>query len=395
MSRLGVALLLLLAGCGKGALPEPARAYTMFDIAAAYQANENVLVGVEGAPDGLPASLFVKGPEPTIPIQPAFAEGGFSPYITTNLWANFPEVWVQPMYIFVTKWDPSTQRGAPVPTQPWIYTVAPGSRFHSPFWRVYWVELPDPLPRPKYTSSAQIFADKLVMHEGPGHLVSLVPLGTKIASLDAAGGQYAGHMTTMPTVRTQDFLDGQSIGAVDFGENRFTWNDDLEVTEQPFFVFFSCPAGGTCQMAGVPNVGGTGPLFTRTPAIAPNNRPLFGSFWRLYFVTLPNSDALRVFVPPGDPYDAVRDTIAMNLKVATGTLGFTPDPAKVGDVNRHFMQVAFNGATCFADAASFDQCQWLDSQQAVEEHLPNAIVRSGITVTCPFVAYDDQKVPPK
>jgi hypothetical protein len=398
MRAAALALVALVSGCGNEAVAPPSRAWTMFDIAAAFSATppQPVLVGVEGAPAGLPAGLFVKDGSPTIPIQPAFAEGGFSPYITTNLWANMPEVWIQPLYIFVRGWDPNLQKGTPVMGQPWIYTVAPTSRFHSPFWRVYWVELPDPSPRDQYTRSDQIFADHLTMHEGPGRLVSLVPLGTRIADLAATAPWYGGHMTSPITVRTQDYLDGAPIGAIDFGFNRFEWNRDLEVIEQPFFVFFTCPAGQACGLAKVPNVGGTGPLFSRRPAILPGGKPRFGSFWRLYFVTLPNDPALRVFIPPGDTYAKYHADIEDYVKgVEPATVEFTPDPAMADELNRHFMQVAMNGSTCFKDPASFVGCRWIDSQTAVEENLANSLVPTGITVTCPFVGYDDQPVPLK
>jgi hypothetical protein len=389
-----LALIAFLAGCQTGPSAPPSRGWTMFDLAAAAadDPKQPVLVGVEGAPAGLPVGLFVAGPGPLIPLKPAFTEGAFSPYMTTNLWQNMPEVWIQPMYIFVN-WNAETKRGTPA-GRPWIFTVGPTSRYHSPFWRVYWVELPAQ-PRAEYTSSDQIFADHLVLHEGPGRLVSLVPKGTRIGDLAGTAPWYGGHPTSALTVRSSDYLDGNEVSAIDFGQDRFEWNNDLEVVEQPLFVFFACHGGGSnCELAMVPNVGGTGPLFARRPAIAPGGKPRFGSFWRLYFVSLPDSPSLRVFVPPGDDsqyMNAIEDAV----KVMPGTLEFTPDAAVAAEANKHFMQMAVNGDTCFHSPESFAGCRWIDSQQALEENLPSAIARTGITVTCPFVGYGDQAVPLK
>jgi hypothetical protein len=386
---------LVLAACEQTAPPVASRPWTMFDLDAAF--GGQVLEGVEGYPAGLPARMFVKERGPLIPISSAFTEGGYSPYITTNLWANMPEVWIQPLYILVEGFDaevthdwirlkdPTGTRNAG-----WIFTVGPKSRFHSPFWRVHFAQVPPGTQEGQYTSGDQILRDHLPLFPGPGRLVTIVPPGTSIGPLPpvpALTGAFTG-----PTLRRIDYLDGEPVTGIDFGANRFEWNEADEVIEQPFFVLVTCRSATDCSPSLAPNIGGTGPLFARRPAIAPGGRPRFGSFWRLYLVALPMGDSPGLLVPPSVTGEA-RETLRSNLSsLKAPELEFVPDAEHLAQVEQHAMQVALNAATCFKDQASFDGCQWLDSQRAIEELLPAAITRTGITVTCPFVGYQGMDV---
>ena len=389
--RLSLLAILALAACEQPAAPLPSRPWTTFDLQRAYNTQTRVLVGVEGAPDGFPHDAFVKGGQPLIPISSAFTEGGFSPYITTNLWANFPEVWVQPMYILVTGWNAEKHDWDRLPGAGWIYTVSEQSRFHSPFWRVYWAEVPPGTPADKYTSSAQLLRNHVPLTPGPGRLVTVVPDGTVLDQPPTS--PFAIPELMLPAVRSmRDYLDGRKISAIDFGPDRFEWNEYLEVVEQPFFVLVTCSSRTVCGPSGAPNIGGTGPLFERRPAIVPNRRPRFGSFWRLYFVTLPAGEGPGLYIPASVEADT-REGLRSKLSALPAPVpGFKPDPEHEAEVNRHYMQVALNAATCFASQEAFAGCQWLDSQRAIEERLPQAIKRTGITVTCPFVGYDGMDV---
>jgi hypothetical protein len=389
---------LALAACEQPAAPLSSRPWNTFDLQQAFIDQTRVLEGVEGFPAGFPHDTFVKSAQPLIPISSAFTEGGFSPYITTNLWANVPEVWIQPMYILVTGWDDQTHDWKKLAGAGWIYTVGPKSRFHSPFWRVYWAKVPKETSPTHYTSAEQLLRDGVELIPGPGRLVTLVPDGTVLGEPPAA--PFSVPMLALPKIRAgQDYLGGEKVTAIDFGADRFEWNEDQEVIEQPFFVLLTCDKGGNCQPSGAPNVGGTGPLFARRPALLPDGRPRFGSFWRLHFVALPEGDGPGLFVPRNLPPELSREAIRASVALPTPDPGFDPDVDRLAEVNKHFMQVALN-SQCFATQATFETCQWLDSQKAIEELLPQAIQRTGITVTCPFVAYDGKDIvevpmPPK
>jgi len=383
---------LVLVACEQAPPPVESQPYTMFDLEAAFLAGRQVLEGAEGVPGGLPAKIFVQDRGPLIPVASAITEGQFSPYITTNVWSNMPEVWIQPMYVLVEGFDATTTHDwirlkDPTGTRNagWIFTVGPKSRFHSPFWRVYFAQVPPGTKEGDYTSSEQILRDRLPLTPGPGWLASIVPDDTRLGALPelpVLQGDY-----TPPALRKIDYLDGRKVTAINFGANRFDWNEQSEVIEQPLLVLVTCRSTTDCSPSGAPSVGGTGPLFSRTPAIAPGGRPRFGSFWRLYFVALPMGDSPGLLIPPSVPPD-VRERLRSNLSsLKAPELEFVPDANRVADVEKHAMQVALNAATCFKDQAAFEGCQWLDSQPAVEERLPGAITRTGITVTCPFVGY--------
>jgi hypothetical protein len=299
------------------------------------------------------------------------------------------------MYILVSGWNDETHRwkvlGAPESPAPWVFTVGPGSRFHSPFWRVYYAEAPAGTPPTTYTSSEQILRDKLPLHPGPGRLVAIVPTGTTINPLPMRPPSLPA--VKAPTVRAKDFLDGELVGAIDFGENRFEWRDDLSVVEQPLFVLVTCPNQNDCAPAGVPSVGATGPLFEGRPSIAPGQRPRFGSLWRLYLVKLPPGDAVGLYIPPSVD-DATREQLRSALYgLSAPPLAFAPDPLKVAEMDQHFLQVALNAGTCFQSQEAFDKCVWLDGQPAVEQKLAGSITRTGVTVTCPLIYYEGMDVP--
>jgi hypothetical protein len=129
-----------------------------------------------------------------------------------------------------------------------------------------------------YTSSQQILRDPAPPDAGPR------PAGAAGAIGDQRG--WAAPRPAIaefqpPKVRHLDYLDGEQVASLDFGNERFEWNEDGEVIEQPLFVLVTCVSSNHCDKTGAPSIGGTGPLFARRPAIAPAGKPRFGSFWRL------------------------------------------------------------------------------------------------------------------
>lgn len=394
-----VLVLMALAGCELPAAAPPARLWTLFDLARAFDESAIVAAGADGLPEGIPAAnyLAARGPTgPTLRISPAVSEKAGAAYVTTEVWSNVPAVWIQPMYILVTAWNADDPLSNYLEGAPWIYTVGPGSAFYSPFWRVYWAVVPPDTDPLKYTSSRQLLDDHVELHEGSGRLVALVPDGT---ALEPAAQSLPGRIGREPAlgapqVRTADRLDGQStpVSALDFGANRFSWNEKLEVVAQPLFVLQARQPDGSWARAGAPNVGGTRSLFTQQAPIAPKNRPYFGSLWRLHTVHLPANDNAGLFLPKA--LDAARTEVAAGLHgLALPAIDWEPDAAEVDLVNAHALQVALNAKTCFATREAFDTCRWLDSQAAIEAALPAGIAPTGILATCPFVSYGGAMVP--
>ena len=101
-------------------------------------------------------------------------------YITTDFWANYPQIWLEPMYILVTAWNdkaPGANRLRDENNQPSppIFSIGTHSAFWSPFWQTLYVEVPSGTPSAKYTSTRQLFDDHLVMHPGPDRFASIAP----------------------------------------------------------------------------------------------------------------------------------------------------------------------------------------------------------------------------
>lgn len=120
---------------------------------------------------------------------------------------------------------------------------------------------------------------------------------------------------------------------------------------------------------------------------------MYGSLWRLHTVRLPPGDPeVGIFLPSTARFEALRQEVAGSLRglaMPPVTWEFA-DPA---EARQHLLKVALNAATCFKDEASLARCRWLDSQGAIEQHLPQAIAASEVTVTCPLVTVDGAEIP--
>jgi hypothetical protein len=360
----------------------------------------------------MPPGYFLASSQ-VVRLAASYSEGQASPYMTTDLWLNYPAVWIQPMYVFVTKWDATVPRMALHPKHKWVLGVGRKTGFYSPFWRTYYVELPDPgVEDGTYKNVRDILAAKLTIHPGPGRLVAIVPPGMHPEEahnlpppFDAAAAPLRTRdMDPMGVegspLPNRTWVDGEAeqVEVLDFGPDRFEWNERGEIVEQPLFFFFQRGANGNPEiLTSVPRIGGTGPVFARRPAIAAANRPLFGSFWRLWAAHLPPGKT-SLFIPAGGKYERIRAEWEGRVAVA-GQVGpklAGPGPMVAQAVaEKHALKIALEPpeSECFKDDAKLATCRWLDSQQALETYLGHALQPSQITVSCPYVGYAGKPVP--
>jgi hypothetical protein len=411
LTAAGAALsLLLAAGCEApgAATSPPAALVTLGTLRAAYQADPGQPLGVgldRIFAAGFPPAYFLRSAD-EIRVAPAYTQGRPSAYMTTDIWVNFPVVWVQPMYVFVSGWDGQPAK-AHLHDVPPILSVGPGSAFFSPFWRVYYVEVPSRQQAEQYRSVRQILNDRLRIFPGPGRLTTVLPassMGAQSATEDFAlpalrpalpadPGSPGGPSKIGQPRRAKARIDGSEelVDVLEFGDDRFEWNDRYEVLEAPLFFFFRKDSEGAwVPITELPRVGGTGPLFARRPAVFPGNRPLFGSLWRLWAVHLPLT--ARLFVPPAhrEVWEA-RDRLWGALEVPIADL--PEEIATRDDLDAHAFKVLAN-ESCLHQPEDFpDRCAWLDSQQAIETHLPTALFASEVLVHCPYLAYAGAPVP--
>ena len=75
-----------------------------------------------------------------------------------------------------------------------------------------------------------------------------------------------------------------------------------------------------------------------------------------------------------------------------------PSPAEAAAALDHHAYKVLLDVTCLANKASITvdelaRCPWLDSQEALERHLPAALLPSEILVACPYLSYGGAAVP--
>jgi hypothetical protein len=318
------------------------------------------------------------------------------------------------MYVFVTAWNASAPRMNLHPKHKWVLGVGPRSAFYSPFWETFYVELDAGVEDGTYKTVRDILAAGLRIHRGPGRLVAVVPPGMRpqpgadlpppfdraVAPLVTAA---AGMGREGSPLENTAWIDGQDepVEVLDFGPDRFEWNERGELVEQPLFFFFRRGgAGRPTPLLNAPRIGGTGPIFARRPAPAPANRPLFGSFWRLYAVHLPPGRGI-VFIPSGPRYEAFRKAWAdesgepgyAGPQVVLAPSDWPPDDAAKAEAFALKVALEAPGAECLKAAADLSKCRWLDSQEAIETFLPHGVEPSEITVSCPYLGYAGAPVP--
>jgi hypothetical protein len=390
----------VLSACGGPPSDRPPVAVvTLSTLQAAYQADTDQPFGVGLSrvfSGGFPPSYFLASPN-QIRVAPAYTQGQQTAYMTTDLWVNFPLIWVQPLYIFVSAWN-AEEPSAHVLDLPWVFTVGPDSAFWSPYHRVTYVQVPADTPPDRYRTVRSILRDQLPLFPGPTRLATLAP--------SADMGPEEPSRFLLPKLRQPDRIgrprprrgwldrDGREVFALDFGESRFQYNERDEVIEQPLFFFFGLDeAGQWAPYTTIPRVGGTGPLFSRRPAVAPGNRPLFGSLWRLYAVHLPPT--ARVFVPRErrPEWEARNGGPGLGPPVVEAPPGAVVTTA---ELDEHAFKVLLD-ETCLArpalTAADLATCPWLDSQEAIEGHLGNVLYPSEILVACPYLSFGGTAVP--
>ena len=213
-------------------------------------------------------------------------------YMTTDFWANYDRIWLEPMYILVTAWNARRRwttglRDADGDPGRADLQRRAAERVLQPVSGRSSTSRSRPAPRPRSTPRrAQLFDAGLVMHPGPNRFcarsrpagVSTLPStrrdpcstrpgrtstdATCSTALDcAAAGQ-----VVASSQRLTGWLDGRPITYLDFGTDNFTADAD-RVSRT---CRCSCSAARRRRQAddplGAPNVAGVAPLFSGVPA---------------------------------------------------------------------------------------------------------------------------------
>jgi hypothetical protein len=372
-TRLLVLGAVLLAACAPSGDVPDAKFWAVEDFVAARARNPDFggffpkdLVVPEGEPLRFVPGMQAAGQGLT--LFPAVAgQGRPAAFVITDIWANWPDPWVQPVYL------PRDEAGRPVEGALTVFPVDVASTFYSPFWRMEELLTPnltdttyrsarDALNAPAGTvqrSGSIVFcpivtADTGFADDGSG---TVMPITRAPAVLQPVPPQV--HRGWLPRSSNQAWVDAQPVTYFDFGGDHAP-SDGQRVFEAPLHFFVKAAGGAPLPLA----------------AVLPED-PVRHAFVRRHDVVLPAGAA--VFVPPS------RADLRPLLEEKGVTAPVLTDVAYDAFVDRA-LQVAANG-TCLDDPTTVPTCDWLDSPARLAALPSNTVTRTevllGIGVVMP------------
>jgi hypothetical protein len=376
---------------------------------------ETILDGY-GLPGGMRLDRIITGDATSAALVErdtftGYSLGGYrSGYLTTEVWAGFDEVWIQPVYVAVEEYKDGapptkvkfTHAEGPDRWRP-IFSVGPDSAFYSSYWRTIYFQIPPGQDKDSFRSVKDVLDRGCNFREGEAHVMALAPkdLGTPTPVFPPAGGK----KEVGKVGRGDGLYDGEEVHFLDFGTDTFTWDAKLVVEEAPLFVWVVRGQDGELHALDMPTVAGSGPLYSGREPLVVDGKPRYGSYWRIYTVEL--QPEWRVFIPPSPAFQDQRDRLAgtpylysMGVPYADALKNLPDDdalghdefvgrvltnPACVSNTDNLFPE----NATSPALAATI--CVYADTQKKIEELVPSAAIhKTDIVVTCPFITYDEK-----
>jgi hypothetical protein len=348
------AALIALGGCSQAPAPPAAKLWTLFDVQALYAGGApetKAIAANAGLPGGIPLGLILQGT--TLAKRTALAAGQRVEFLTTEVWANYPEVWMQPAYVPITGWTNAKPQLLDTPWHP-IFSVGPSSGFYSPFWQIVYAEVPADTAPGSLTSARQILDGGYALTPSDGRTMPLVP---------ALG--ISSDTTAVPLAGT-GWLEGAMISFLNFGSSTFTWDAATNVVQPApiYLLTFLGGDGAVHALPSIPTVLGAAPPGSgiATPDAGQRN----STYWKVYTVVVPSS--ARVFAPPGS--QVATDMTAAGLDPGTYTAAISDASAGDSEIVSQFLgRVAVNVAGCFDAPALLAGCAWLDSEAALRANL--------------------------
>ena len=312
-------------------------------------------------------------------VQPAFTDTLNAAFVTSEIWDGFPRVWSQPLYILVDGFDPVAGPHQ-VPDSLFIFGVSPSSRFYSPFWRTFYVTVPNGFDISKLRSGNDVVSSGLTLTPGPLRLATIGPNAMEVAR---AEGQvqpvhpFTGDLLT-PHLAQQGLAEGSLVFFIDFGNDRFRITDANSVVSEValFRLTLAGPDGAPIDL-GLPPVIGTGPFRAPRPAPdAPNGFPRFGALRHEFFAQI---SPMQLGTTPGIFVSASRPELRAEIKKRLTAAGvrnpdaLLPTPSIIAEQlpqrEQYTLRVALDG-TCITQTDFPDGCLFLDTQAAIENNLP-------------------------
>jgi len=395
-----LAALIALAGCSQAPAPPAAKLWTLFDVQTLYANGATAakpLAPDDGLPGGIPLGDLSDGMG--LVGHVALADGYQTTFVTTEVWSNYPQVWMQPAYVPVTGWVDGlpTLLGGP----PWhpIFSVGPESGFYSPFWQIVYAQVPADAVPGTFTSAKQILDGGYPLTPSQGETLPLIPSG-----FPTVPGPGPGESASAPPT---GWWDGAKISFLNFGAATFSWDEANVVQEIPFYVFTVEGADGQPHApAEIFPVLGTVPFGTPVQPPDPNTQTSaptidgvarYVAYWRVYTVPVPSF--ATVFAPPGT--DLANELTAAG-DPPTGQYSDTFTGYSATELAPYLGMVAIDKLdpatglpACFASVGVLEGCTWLESQQALQDNLDLSAAQStGITFAGPVTQVRTTPVKP-
>lgn len=367
--------------CSQAPAPADPRLWTLFTDQALSAGGATAIAKNEGLPGGIPLNLIVNGS--TLAQRTALADGGSVTFLTTEVWANYPQVWMQPAYVPITGWAADGTPVKLVDASGWhpIFSVGPQSGFYSPFWQIVYAQVPAGTAPGALTSARQILDGGYPLTPGEGRTMPLVPDGT------SSGGTTPGTAQFNPI---EGWLNGTAISFLDFGSGTFAWDAAANVVQPaPIYVFTLTGSDGTAHaFPGIPTVLGD------TPPGPGNGQPLqidgqwrFSTYWRVNTIALP--PGARVFAPPNSQVGDDLGTLAGAYTTALTSADPSTYAIYEGLVALDAGDPSQGIAGCFDDPSDLPGCNWLDSEDALRQIDLSIAEPTGLTLTWEVIGVAD------
>jgi len=372
------AALIALGGCSQAPAPPAAKLWTLFDVQALYTGGAlpgKAIAANNGLLGGILLDLILKPPasdgSSILAVRTAWSDNQLVDFLTTEVWVNYSQVWMQPVYVPVTQ----TGVGAPLQflggaSQPTpIFSVGPASAFYSPFLQIVYAEVPADTAPDALTSARQILDGGYALTPGEGRTMPLVP--------DNVDPPLPADLPTDITPAT-GYLDGAPVSFFDFGPSMFTWDPNTNVVQEAaiYVLTFIGPDGSVLASPNIPTVLGAGP--SGSGVALPGGAQRNSAYYRVHTVVMPTT--ARVFVQPGSDLDEdLQDDDARlqaftgfapgasDLQIATfsGRVALNPDPDPAQGTPG-----CFSAPSLLAhDPTNPNSCIWLGSEAALEANL--------------------------
>ncbi len=290
-------------------------------------------------------------------IFPAYADGKPAAFVFTELWANHPRPWLQPVYLHtVAPFDPVAGAPSAFPDSKSIFPVDFDGSFYSPYWRATY-----------YQTDRQLTDAVAVVNLGPqqvqvGSLIycPLVPANVRVENADA--GPPTHPLTDRPLRPIQvleayapgktssgDFAPSTLVHYFGFGIDRVPWDGDT-VYDTPMYVF----TDGTTRL----------PL----PPILPDDAIHHGLAKVVDLVFPPTA---FIFVPRPQKADFEAGNADAIARLGGLSHVLTNDEVSASVANTYFLRVLLTPDCVAPDAGFPDSCTWLDSASKVQALIPS------------------------